>query len=140
MGIFNSLPGAVGERTDKTVIAKGTRITGTIHTDVLLMIDGAVEGEVHSSTDVSVGIHGCFVGTMNAKHILVSGQTEGSITCDRLEILKSGVVNGDVVLRELTIESGGRFFGQSREAKAAEIMEFVPPAAALEVVQKTKRG
>ncbi len=131
MGIFNSLPHSVGERTDKTVIAKGTRIAGAIHTDVLLMIDGAVEGEIHSSTDVSVGIHGCFVGNLHAKHVLVSGQTEGNITCDKLEILKSGVVNGDVVLKEITIESGGRFFGQSREAKAAataEIKEFAPPA------------
>lgn len=116
MGIFSSLPASVGEKTDKTVIAKGTRITGAIHTDALLMIDGSMEGEIQSSSDVSIGLNGRYSGKLSAKHVLVSGQVDGDIRCDRLEVLKSGVVNGDVLVRELTIEAGGRFFGQSREA------------------------
>lgn len=123
MGIFNSLPSSVSEKTDKTVIAKGTHITGTIYTDALLMIDGHIEGEVQSTSDVSVGLNGRFTGQMNAKHILVSGSVDGDLECERLAVLKSGVVNGNMVVRELTIEQGGRFFGQSREAGRPEKSE-----------------
>ena len=129
MGIFNSLPSSVSEKADKTVIAKGTHITGTIDTDALLMIDGNIEGEVQSTSDVSVGLNGRFIGQMNAKHILVSGSVEGDLECDRLEVLRSGVVNGNVVVRELTIEQGGRFFGQSREAGKPEKAEKPADAA-----------
>lgn len=120
MGIFGGLSTPLGEKVDKTVIAKGTRVTGVIHTDILLMIDGEMEGEVHSSSNVSVSVNGAYHGKISAKHITVSGRMEGDIRCERLEILKNGVVNGEAVVRELTVEPGGRFFGQSSEAKPAE--------------------
>lgn len=128
MGIFNSLPAAVSEKADKTVIAKGTRFSGTIHSDALLMIDGHVEGEVISSSDVSVGNNGHFIGQMRAKRILVSGQVEGDLESERLEVLKSGLVNGNLVVQELTIEPGGRFFGQSREANKPAGEKSATPA------------
>ena len=53
------------------------------------------------------------------RKVIVSGKAEGSITCERLEILSSGMVTATAEVRDMTIEPGGRFFGQSREAAAA---------------------
>jgi cytoskeletal protein CcmA (bactofilin family) len=116
MGLFDRIPNTVGERTDKTVIAKGTRIVGRLDLEVLLMIDGDVEGEIVSSSDVSVGNNGHFKGELRARKVIVSGKAEGSISCERLEILSSGTVTATAEVRDMTIEPGGRFFGQSREA------------------------
>jgi cytoskeletal protein CcmA (bactofilin family) len=118
MGLFDRIPNTVGERTDKTVIAKGTRIVGRFDLEVLLMIDGDVEGEIVSSSDVSVGNNGHFKGELRARKVIVSGKAEGTITCERLEILSSGTVTATAEVRDMTIEPGGRFFGQSREAAA----------------------
>lgn len=118
MGFFGGLPAAVGEKAEKTVIARGTRITGQIHTDALLLIDGLVEGDLTSTTEVSVGANGQFKGNITSSHLIVNGHLEGTVRCDKLEILKNGLVKGEVSLKEFTIEPGGRFFGQSREADA----------------------
>lgn len=116
MGLFDRIPNTVGEKTDKTVIAKGTRIVGKLDLAVLLLIDGEVEGEVVSSSDISIGGNGHVKGDLRAKKVIVSGKAEGTIACDRLEILASGIVTGTAEVRDMTIEPGGRFFGQSREA------------------------
>lgn len=116
MGLFDRIPNTVGEKTDKTVIAKGTRMVGRFDLEVLLLVDGEVEGELLSSADVSIGNNGHFKGQLRAKKVIVSGKAEGTITCERLEILSSGIVTGTAEVRDMTIEPGGRFFGESREA------------------------
>ncbi len=118
MGLFGGIPAAVGEKAEKTVIARGTRITGQIHTDALLLIDGIVEGDIVSSTEVSIGNNGRFKGTVTANHLTVNGSLEGQVRCDKLEILKSGLVKGDITIKDLTIEPGGCFYGQSHEAES----------------------
>jgi cytoskeletal protein CcmA (bactofilin family) len=132
MGLFDRIPNTVGEKTDKTVIAKGTRIVGKLDLDVLILVDGEVEGDLNSSSDVSVGTNGHFKGNMHAKKVIVSGRLEGTINCDRLEILSSGTVTGTAEVRDMTIEPGGRFFGESREAAA--------PATGEVVTLKSARG
>lgn len=117
MGIFGGLSSSVGERTEKTVIAKGTRIKGELDTDALLLIDGDWEGTIRSGTEVSIGANGHFKGQLSAKRLIVNGKLEGTVCCDKLEVLKNGLVEGEVQLKEFTIEPGGRFFGQSRQAE-----------------------
>jgi cytoskeletal protein CcmA (bactofilin family) len=117
MGIFGGLPTAVGQKTEKTVIAKGTLIRGEMETEALLLLDGTWEGEIRSTTEVSIGANGQFKGQLSAKRVIINGKLEGTVHCDKLEILKNGLVEGEVQLREFTIEPGGRFFGQSRQAE-----------------------
>ncbi len=125
MGLFERIPNAVGEKTDKTVIAKGTRIVGKLDLKALLLIDGEVEGEIASESEVSVGANGHFKGDLSARKVIVSGRLEGTVHCERLEILSQGTVSGTAEVREMTIEPGGRFFGESREAAAPASGEVV---------------
>ncbi len=125
MGIFERIPNSMGEKTDKTVIAKGTRIVGKIDLQVLLLIDGEVEGELTSESDVSIGTNGHFKGDLQARKVIVSGRLEGTVHCERLEILSQGTVTGTAEVRDMTIEPGGRFFGESREASAPASGEVV---------------
>ncbi len=125
MGLFDRIPHTVGEKTDKTVIATGTRMVGKFDLEVLLLIDGDVEGELTSASDVSIGNNGHFKGDLRAKKVIVSGRMEGTVHCERLEILSSGTVTGTAEVRDMTIEPGGRFFGESREAAAPTSGEVV---------------
>ncbi len=49
---------------------------------------------------------------------MISGQFEGSIEAQRLEIVSTGSVSGTISVQQLVIESGARFNGTS-EIKAA---------------------
>ena len=63
---------------------------------------------------MSIGKTGKLEGNIRAKHVVVSGQFGGSITCERLEIVSEGRVIGEVETAQLVIEAGGQFSGASR--------------------------
>lgn len=68
---------------------------------------------MESSSDISIGREGTFEGNIKAARIVVSGYMNGKIDCDRLEIVSNGKVFGEVTSRELIIEPGGQFIGES---------------------------
>ncbi len=80
-------------------------------------MDGVIEGLVNTAFDISVGKTGKITGTVKAREVVVSGVVEGSLVCDRLELLCCGSLKGDVAYRTLVIQAGGRFVGESREMK-----------------------
>ncbi len=69
---------------------------------------------MRSDAEVSIGEEGSVEGDIEARRILVSGQFQGSIEAERLEIAAGGRVDGDVVVGELVIESGAQFNGSSK--------------------------
>ncbi len=53
-------------------------------------------------------------GQIQARRVLVSGTFDGSIEAERLEIVASGSVTGEVTVGQLVVESGAHFNGTSR--------------------------
>lgn len=97
-----------------TLVAAQSHLNGSLTLSDNLHIDGRVEGTIESKADVAIGESGCFEGQIKAKHIVVCGHLDANVDCQRLEIVASGQVQGEVVTDDLVIESGGRFIGQSR--------------------------
>jgi cytoskeletal protein CcmA (bactofilin family) len=83
-------------------------LSGNLH------IDGDVKGIIRSEADVAVGRQGRFQGDIHARRLVVSGELNGTVDCEWLEIVAGGRVNGEVTLEGMMIESGGFFEGQSR--------------------------
>lgn len=65
--------------------------------------------------DIVIGPKGSLTGLVKARSIYLSGQLEGKVACERIEILATGKLMGELISGELTIESGGKFVGHSRE-------------------------
>ncbi len=76
-----------------------------------------MDGTLNSQGDVAIGRSGRFKGVINAKRLLVSGILDGKVDADRIEIVASGQVTGEIKVRELVIESGGQFIGASHVKK-----------------------
>lgn len=76
-----------------------------------------MEGKIESNGEVSIGVDGRVNGEMRAESVMISGQFEGSIVAQRLEIVSTGSVSGAISVQQLVIESGARFNGTS-EVKA----------------------
>jgi len=88
-----------------------------------LHVDGRIDGDVKSESNVVIGADGYMKGQIKAATVVVSGRVDGSISADRLEIIAGGCVEGDVHIVDLVIEPGGRFNGSS------EILTSEAPAA-----------
>lgn len=95
------------------MVARGTHVVGTIELTDSFHLDGFMKGTIRSENDVSIGQSGSFEGEVQARRILVSGEFDGKLDAERLEIVASGRVTGEITVSELVIESGGQFSGSS---------------------------
>ncbi len=80
----------------------------------MLHVDGELNGIIHSESIVVIGKNGNLKGELKADKIVVNGYFEGELEADSLEILTGGVVSGNITIKELAIENGGRFNGTSK--------------------------
>ena len=96
------------------VLTKGSRVSGelTIRGDIHL--DGHIEGKVRSSGYIVVGKNGLVKGTVISNKIYVSGEVEGDIFANYVEIYESGKVSGSIKTEILVMEKGGLLNGKSR--------------------------
>lgn len=85
-------------------------------------VDGHIDGIVETSYDISIGQNGSLNGLIKARSIFLSGKLEGKVACERIEILETGKLVGELISGELTIETGGKFIGQSRELSESGII------------------
>lgn len=72
-----------------------------------------MSGKLISSRNITIGVDGKFDGEIQAKKVVVSGYIEGRIDAERLEIVSTGKVRGEIRVAELVIEPGGHFNGSS---------------------------
>lgn len=91
-----------------------------------LHIDGRVEGIIDSQFDVSIGVSGQVSGLVKARAIALSGTLDGKVACEKLDILKPGKLIGELISGELTVETGGKFIGQSHEMTEGGMVVSLP--------------
>lgn len=77
-------------------------------------MDGEFSGQVVSSSIITVGKTGLMEGEITARKLVVTGHFSGTATCDELEILAGGRVQGAISSKILVIERGSFFEGESR--------------------------
>lgn len=127
------MPIAKTDRTNTTIIADGTACNGELKVIGKLHIDGRMDGTVHSEGFVSVGTTGKVHGNIQADKIIISGNVEGNILCNSLEIMHTGNVKGEVSTGEFVIEPGGVFVGSSQKIDA-DMPTSLPKSEAAEYI------
>jgi cytoskeletal protein CcmA (bactofilin family) len=121
MAIFNSNDGKPQDKntnTSTTIITIGSTIKGEMNLECNLFVDGAFEGTIHSSKEVTIGKNGKIKGDLYAKKLIVQGEMSGNVISDTVAIKPQGKVSGTVESQELIIESKGLFEGKSIIKKA----------------------
>lgn len=77
-------------------------------------MDGHIEGIIHASHDVSIGLVGVVEGTLVARRVVVAGALRGKVDCETIQVVGRGCLLGEVLSDDLTVEPGATFVGESR--------------------------
>jgi cytoskeletal protein CcmA (bactofilin family) len=95
-----------------TLLAKDVDFKGVVNFDGTVRVDGRVEGEIHTTGTLIVGEHAVIKGVVSAGVLMNSGKINGTITViERIQILKPGVLVGDIRTPSIAIEEGSHFHG-----------------------------
>ncbi|MBE0496028.1 MAG: polymer-forming cytoskeletal protein [Campylobacterales bacterium] len=113
MAIFTKDDNRSISSSETTLVAVGATIKGEFTLESRLHVDGELEGNIHSSSVVVIGKKGRVKGELKAEKLVVNGEFEGSADCSYVEVLAGGRFIGNVLSKELMIESKAYFQGQS---------------------------
>lgn len=123
MGIFNKNSKKKSRSTTTTLIAKGCTISGKLKLESDIQVDGVVDGQVHVEGSLVVAESGRIKGDIFSKHIIINGTVEGICHSEHIQILSNGLIKGKVFSNNLSIEPGGKFYGEVAELKNQEVVE-----------------
>jgi cytoskeletal protein CcmA (bactofilin family) len=95
------------------VIGVGIHIKGDIGGEENLIIEGKVDGTIRlDAHQVDVGQSGKVNADITAKVIKIAGEVRGDLTgMEKVVILRSGNVHGNIVAPRMTLEDGAIFKG-----------------------------
>ena len=97
----------------ETVIAFGTKITGTLSGRGSLHIGGYLQGRVTSEGLVWIGREGKIDGTVSADGLIVEGEIKGNIESqNKTELRSGGRVIGDISCAKISVAEDSFFQGE----------------------------
>jgi len=97
-----------------TLLAKGVELKGEIKVEGTVRIDGRLEGDVHTKGEVIVGEEGIVKGSITAGSLISSGRVKANVTViERVQLLKTAILIGEVHSPIMVMEEGAKFQGVS---------------------------
>ncbi|MGH7566157.1 MAG: bactofilin family protein [Gemmatimonadota bacterium] len=108
-------PGRSKERQSmESVIAADLTIEGKIEGSGHVRLVGKFKGDVHVEGDLTIEPGAKVTGSVRAGTVVIGGELEGNVeAASSVELLKTGVVNGDLKAGSLTVAAGSRMRGQA---------------------------
>lgn len=98
----------------ETILGSGTNIEGDIYTKGSIRVEGEITGNIKADGDLFVGEDGVVNTEVKARNIIVAGKVEGNVIAkNKLEILPTGRLYGDIKTKTIKIEEGAVFKGSS---------------------------
>ncbi|MBI4400628.1 MAG: polymer-forming cytoskeletal protein [Nitrospirae bacterium] len=101
-----------GDEENLTFLGKGVDFKGVVSFDGTVRIDGRLEGEVLTKGILVVGEHAVIKGIITAGTLISSGKIKAAVTAtEKVQLLKPGVLIGEVHTPIFTMEEGVHFQG-----------------------------
>jgi cytoskeletal protein CcmA (bactofilin family) len=98
----------------ESLIAADLTIEGKIEGAGHVRLAGRFKGDVHIQGDLTIEAGAKLTGSVRAAAVAVAGEVEGNIeSASRVELLETGVLNGDLKAGTLTVAAGSRMRGRA---------------------------
>ncbi len=92
---------------NETIIAQGVKVEGDFHSQGDVVIDGEVTGSLETTQALTIGERARIHANVTAKTAVVAGEVKGNLhAAERLELLATSVVEGDIETANLSVASG----------------------------------
>lgn len=109
-----SKPLSSARETKESLIASDITIEGKIEGTGHVRIAGRFKGDVHVQGNLTIETGAKLTGGVRANAVVIGGEIEGNIDdAARVELLESGVLNGDLKAGSLTVAAGSRMRGRA---------------------------
>ena len=93
-------------------LVEGTKVSGDIHSESNIRIDGTVDGNVTTTAKIVVGENGIVTGNLKSADADIEGKLLGDATINGVLILREkATVDGDIHTQRIHIEEGATFNG-----------------------------
>jgi cytoskeletal protein CcmA (bactofilin family) len=113
--------------TGYSVIDDQLSISGDIHTEGTIRVDGRVEGTLHRADTLIIGAGGTVVGNIEAREVVIGGDVCGSLVVSgRVEVQASATVQGDIHAAAVMLQEGGTVHGHVAVHSIGSEMHAVP--------------
>jgi cytoskeletal protein CcmA (bactofilin family) len=117
-------------RNIETVIGPNCHIQGTIQSDGNMRIEGVFQGDLDTAGNLVVGESAKLVAEVGANNVSIAGAVKGNISANRVEILETGRVWGDLTVNSLLLNEGAYLRGQTMMHADIEPPMIEPPKSA----------
>jgi cytoskeletal protein CcmA (bactofilin family) len=117
----------------ESLIAAELTIEGKIEGAGHIRIAGRFKGDVHVQGNLTIEAGAKLTGGVRAATVIIGGELEGNIDdATRVELLDSGVLNGDLKAGALTVAAGSRMRGQVEFGWETKTPQKAAPAMRME--------
>src|SRR5215510_7915701 len=104
-----------------TIIGPGTSVSGDIESGGFTRVDGNVLGDVKAKGRVVIGERARMKSNVSGTLITVGGVVVGNVLAsERLIILSTGLVMGDIITRRIQADEGCLIHGRVRVCQTEE--------------------
>ena len=98
----------------ESLLAAGLTIEGKIEGTGHVRIAGSFKGDVHVQGNLTIESGAKVTGGVRANTVVIGGELEGNIdAAARVELLQTGVLNGDLKAGSLIVAAGSRMRGRA---------------------------
>src|SRR5437867_7613930 len=127
------LPRRTEREGKESLIAADLTIEGKIEGAGHVRIAGRFKGDVHVQGNLTIEAGAKLTGGVRAGTVIIGGELEGNIDdATRVELLDSGVLNGDLKAGALTVAAGSRMRGQVEFGWESKAPQKPAPAMRME--------
>jgi cytoskeletal protein CcmA (bactofilin family) len=118
-------PLVMGQEKFDTLIGRNAEIHGCLKLNESVRIDGKVVGNIEAPKDaaisVVIGPNGEIQGDVVASRIIVAGKVSGNLHgFERVELMASALVQGDIKYASMAVEHGARLLGLMLQIDAVD--------------------
>ncbi len=104
---------SAGSEGKESVIASDLTIEGKIEGSGHVRLAGKFKGDVNVQGDLTIEVGAKLNGGVKARKVIIAGELEGNIdAAERVELLDSGAMIGDIKAGSVTVAPGSKMRGQ----------------------------
>lgn len=106
-----------------SILGQTLKIEGDLYISNSVRIDGTVNGNITQKADsqatVAIADGAIVNGNIFATNVIISGEVRGVIICtERIELLSTALIHGDIRYNSIALEVGARICGTLNQLEA----------------------